>query len=231
MALLGEISGSLAHELNQPLTAILSNAQAALRFLERDPPDLGEVRESLIHIVESDKGASEIIRRLREMLRKEKADHERLEMNEVVHDVLRLLDSDFMNRNVAVTLDLEGGLPCIRGDRVQLQQVLLNLVINACDAMSDLGAGRTLRVRTQAVSGPAVEVSVSDIGRGIPPNDLERIFMPFVTSKEEGVGLGLAICGTIIRTHRGRLWATNNPSRGATLHFELPADSSERGVS
>lgn len=230
VALLGEISGSLAHELNQPLTAILSNAQAALRFLERDPPDLGEVRDSLVHIVDSDKGASEVIRRLREMLRKEKAAHEPLEINEVVCDVLRLLDSDFLNRNVAVALDLEADLPHVIGDRVQLQQVLLNLVINACDAMSDLGAGRTLSVRTQAVPGPAVEVSVSDIGRGIPPADLQRIFMPFVTSKVEGVGLGLAICGTIIRAHRGKLWATNNPSRGATLHFELPIESSPTGA-
>ena len=225
VAMLGEISGSLAHELNQPLTAILSNAQAALRFLGREPPDLEEVRDSLVHIVESDKGASEVIRRLREMLRKGTVDYQSLAVNEVVQDVLRLLDSDFLHRNVAVVLELGRDLPQVRGDRIQLQQVLLNLVINACDAMSDLGSGRSLRIGTQSVPGPAVEVFISDIGRGIAPKDLERIFMPFVTSKPEGIGLGLAICGTIIRTHRGKLWATNNPAGGATLHFELPAES------
>lgn len=224
VAMLGEISGSLAHELNQPLTAILSNAQAALRFLERDPPDLDEIRDSLIHIVASDKGASEVIRRLRAMLRKEKVDYQQLAINEVVQDVLSLLDSDFLNRNVTVALELGSDLPWVNGDRVQLQQVLLNLVINACDAMGEIGNGRKLRVRTEAVPGPAVRVSISDIGHGIPPDDLERIFMPFVTSKTEGIGLGLAICGTIIRMHRGKLWATNNPSRGATLHFELPVE-------
>lgn len=224
VAMLGEISGSLAHELNQPLTAILSNAQAALRFLDRDPADLREVRESLVQIVDSDKSASEVIRRLRAMLRKDKVDYQTLAINEIVQEVLRLLDSDLLSRNVAVALDLQPDLPQVRGDRVQLQQVLLNLIINACDAMSDLGAGRRLRVGTRTVPGPAVEVSISDIGRGIPPHDLERIFMPFVTSKADGIGLGLAICGTIIRTHRGKLWATNNPSRGATLHFELPVE-------
>lgn len=229
VAMLGEISGSLAHELNQPLTAILSNAQAALRFLDRDPADLREVRDSLVQIVDSDKSASEVIRRLRMMLRKDKVDYQPLAINEVVREVMRLLDSDLLSRNVAVALDLQPDLPQVRGDRVQLQQVLLNLIINACDAMSDLGAGRRLRVGTRAVPGPAVEVSISDIGRGIPPHDLERIFMPFVTSKAEGIGLGLAICGTIVRAHRGKLWATNNASRGATLRFELPVEPHPTG--
>lgn len=225
VTLLGEMSGSLAHELNQPLTAILSNAQAALRFLQHDRPDLGEVRDSLVHIVENDKRASEVIRRLRAMLRKEQVNYQHLSINEVVRDVLRLINSDLLNRNVAVSLDLASGLPPISGDRVQLQQVLLNLIINACDAMEQIDTGRTLTIRTQAVPGPAVEVSISDIGRGLPADDPESIFIPFVTSKSDGIGLGLPICRTIIQAHRGSLWATNNASRGATLHFLLRADS------
>lgn len=224
VALLGEISGSFAHELNQPLTAILSNAQAALRFLGRESPDLGEVRESLVRIVENDKRASEVIRRLRAMLRKEHINHQELEINEVVQDVLHLIDSDVAKRDVTVILELASDLPTIRGDRIQLQQVLLNLVINACDAMDETeAAGRTLTVRTQCAPGPAIEVSVSDTGRGIPPENLERIFTPFVTSKTEGMGIGLAVCRTIISAHGGNLRATNNPSRGATLHFVLPS--------
>jgi PAS domain S-box-containing protein len=223
VALLGEMSGSLAHELNQPLTAILSNAQAALRFLDHDPPNLGEVRDSLLHIVENDKRAGEVIRRLRAMLRKELVNYQELEINEVVRDVLRLINSDILNRNVAVSLDLAPDLPMIRGDRVQLQQVLLNLVINACDAMDEV-ANRALTVRTRLTDDSVVEVSISDIGRGILSDDLERIFTPFVTSKMEGMGLGLAVCTTIIQAHHGNLWATNNAFHGATLHFTLPAE-------
>jgi PAS domain S-box-containing protein len=225
VTLLGEMSGSLAHELNQPLTAILSNAQAALRFLQHEHPDIGEVRDSLVHIVENDKRASEVIRRLRAMLRKDQSNYQQLAINDVVRDVLRLINSDLLNRNVAVTVDLASGLAPVNGDRVQLQQVLLNLVINACDAMEQVSTGRSLTVRTQAVPGPAIEVSIRDVGRGIAPDALESIFNPFVTSKTDGIGLGLAICRTIIQGHRGTLQASNNASCGATLSFILPADS------
>ena len=185
VAILGEISGSLAHELNQPLTSILSNAQAALRFLEHSPPNIDEVRDSLTQIV----------------------------------------DSDFLSKNVSAVLDLDSGLPAIQGDRVQLQQVLLNLIMNGCDAMKDTPVGRVLRITTRSSDDTSVTVSVHDQGHGIPTGDLERIFMPFVTTKPEGIGLGLAICGTIARTHRGKLWATNNQGQGATFHFQLPVDA------
>lgn len=224
VAILGEISGSLAHELNQPLTSILSNAQAALRFLEHSPPNIGEVRDSLVQIVGSDKQASEVIRRLRAMLRKEKVDYQRLELNDIVREVVRLLDSDLLNRRISVVLELGSNLPSIYGDRVQLQQVLLNLIVNGCDAMRDMETERILRINTKPSDDASVTVSIRDLGHGIPTDDLERIFMPFITSKPEGIGLGLAICGTIMRTHRGKLWATNNPEQGATFHFQLPVD-------
>ena len=223
VVLLAELSGSLAHELNQPLTAILSNAQAAIRFLAHSPPDLDEVRDSLTNIVENDKRAGEVIRRLRAMLRKDRADHRRLDMNDVVLDVLRIIRSDLLNRNVDVVLDLGPNLPPIEGDRVQLQQVLLNLVMNGTDAMADLSAGRKITLHTHIADAGDVQTSVTDVGRGIPAEDIERIFSPFVTTKASGIGLGLAVCVSIIHTHRGTIWATNNDARGATVHFRLPA--------
>jgi len=223
VVLLAELSGSLAHELNQPLTAILSNAQAAVRFLAHSPPNLDEVRDSLTNIVENDKRAGEVIRRLRALLRKDPADHRRLDMNDVVLDVLRIIRSDLLNRNVEVVLDLEPNLKPIEGDRVQLQQVLLNLVMNGADAMADVSASRQITLHTHATDTGGVQVSVKDVGSGIAEEDIERIFSPFVTTKTSGIGLGLAVCVSIIQTHRGTIWATNNPSRGATLHFRIPA--------
>ena len=222
IALLGEMSGSLAHELNQPLTAVLSNAQAALRFLDNERPDLDEVHESLVQIVENDKRAGEVIRRLRAMLRKERISHEELQVNDVVHDVMRLINSDLLNRNVSVRLELAPELPAVSGDRVQLQQVLLNLVINACDAMDHVPKGRALAIVTRPSQDNQVEILVSDAGPGIPADDLERVFAPFVTSKAQGLGLGLAVCRTIIQAHRGVMQALNNPDAGATLRILLP---------
>ena len=221
VALLAELSGSLAHELNQPLTAILSNAQAAMRFLAMDPPDLAEVRESLVNIVESDKRGGEVIRRLRAMLRKEASDFRALDINEVVLDVLRIIRSDLLNRSTEVVLELAPGLPAVVGDSIQLQQVLLNLIMNGCDAMAELQQDRELRVRTE-LRPEGIELVVSDVGRGIPPERLREIFAPFVSTKREGMGLGLAVCSTIIDSHQGRIWATNNPDRGASLHVLLP---------
>jgi PAS domain S-box-containing protein len=223
VVLLAELSGSLAHELNQPLTAILSNAQAAVRFLAHSPPNLDEVRDSLTNIVENDKRAGEVIRRLRAMLRKDRADHRRLDMNDVVLDVLRIIRSDLLNRNVDIVLDLAPALPPIEGDRVQLQQVLLNLVMNGADAMADVASGREIRLQTHATETGGVQITVKDVGRGIPEDDLERIFSPFVTTKTSGIGLGLAVCVSIIQTHRGTIWATNNAGGGAALHFKVPA--------
>ena len=223
IALLSELSGSMAHALNQPLTAILSNAQAALRFLARQPPDLDEVFESLTNVVENDKRAGEIIRRLRAMLRKDSAEHSPLDVNDVVQDVSRIMRNDLLHRNVELVVDLAGDLPAINGDRVQLQQVLMNLIVNGCDAMNGVASRARLTVRTATTNPPGIEVSVSDIGHGIPADELDGIFSPFVSSKPGGMGLGLTVCTTIIHAHRGRLWATNNAEQGATLHFSVPA--------
>jgi len=223
VAMLGELSGSLAHELNQPLTAILSNAQAAQRFLAQSPPRIDKLAEILADIVKSDHRAGAVIQRLRAMLRKEEAQRQPLDVNDMVEESLHLMRSDLMNRRVVVSTDFDETLPTVSGDRNQLQQVMLNFVINGCDAMDGQEVDRGLLVRTRATAQGNVEISVADRGAGIPPADLERVFEPFVTTKLHGLGLGLAICRSIVEAHGGRLWATNNADRGATLHCELPA--------
>ena len=223
VAMLGELSGSLAHELNQPLTAILSNAQAAQRYLAQSPPRVDKLAEILTDIVKSDHRAGAVIQRLRSLLRKEEAQRHPLDVNEVVEESLRLMRSDLLNRQVVVSTELAAALPVVSGDRNQLQQVLLNLVINGCDAMDGHRADCRLMVRTQRTANGNVEFSVTDRGEGIPSADLERIFEPFVTTKSHGLGLGLAICRSIVEAHGGRLWATNNADRGATLHCEFPS--------
>ena len=231
---LGELSGSLAHELNLPLSAILCNAQAAQRLLAHGDADLSEVREILSDIVSEDKHAGEVIRRLSLWLKKGEVQQQSLCINEVAQDVLKLIRSDLVNQNVTVDVDLAQNLPAVIGDPVQLQQVLLNLVVNACDAMTDCDTPeRRLLVRTGMENGngtSAVTVSVTDRGVSIPEEKMEQIFEPFFTTKANGMGLGLSVCRTIIAAHRGKLWATNNPDCGATFHFSVPIGASDRKV-
>jgi len=231
VAMLGELSGSMAHELNQPLTAILSNAQAAQRFLAGEEADLAEVRDILADIVAEDKRAGEIIRRLRLLLKKGEVQHQPVGVNEVVLEVLKLVRSDLVNQNVAVQTQLAPDLPDVEGDRVQLQQVLLNLVMNACEAMAGTeSSARQLTIRTDRSGDGAVRVSVADCGPGIVPDELEQIFESFYTTKPQGMGLSLAVCRTIITAHNGKLWAANNPAAGATLHFTFPIREEGQGA-
>ncbi len=223
VAALGEMAGSLAHEINQPLMAILSNARAAQRFMAHAQPDLEELRAIVADIVEDDKRAGEVINRLRGLLRKGEVQRRPVDVNNVVMDVLQLTRNELINRGVTATTELDASLPALLGDRVQLQQVLLNLVMNSCDAMDGAAGGAQLIVlRTRIAEEGAVEVSVCDSGRGIPAAELERIFEPFVTSKPQGMGLGLSVCRRIIAAHGGRLWAESADGRGATLRFTLP---------
>ncbi len=223
VALVGELSGALAHELNQPLAAILTNARAAQRFLSHDPPDLAQVHDILGSIVDDDRRASDVISRLRTLLRKETARLELLAPNEIVRDVLGIAQGDLLAREVSVTTELASDLPRFAGDRVQLLQVMLNLVLNACDAMHAKPPGlRRLTLKTAHADGEGVRMLVSDTGTGIPHENIEHIFEPFVTSKTQGLGLGLSICRSIVFAHDGRLWAENNPQGGATFHLTLP---------
>jgi two-component system, LuxR family, sensor kinase FixL len=227
---LGELSGSIAHELNLPLSSILSNAQAAQRVLANGNADFAEVQEILNEIVSEDKRAGEVIRRLRLWLKKGEVQKRCLRINQVVQDVLKLMRSDLINQRVTVDTQLARDLPTVTGDPVQLQQVLLNLVVNACDAMAGCKPlERRLLIRTGIENGSsAVIVSVTDRGGSIPDDKMEQIFEPFFTTKPKGMGLGLLVCRTIIAAHQGKLWATNNPERGATFHFSLPIGASAK---
>jgi PAS domain S-box-containing protein len=221
---MGELAASLAHELNQPLTAILSNAQAAQRFLAADPADIGEVRAILRDIVEDDSRAGEVIRRVRELVRKGDLDVVPLELAEVVRDVVLLLHSDAILHNVHIVLEMTPDAPKILGDRVQLQQVMLNLLLNAFQAMKDSPMSeRQVTIRSRFDKGNAMIISVRDCGVGLKDDQLEKMFQPFYTTKSDGLGMGLAISRSIIEGHGGRLWAQNNPDRGATLYFSVPA--------
>jgi PAS domain S-box-containing protein len=223
VTMLGELAGSLAHELNQPLTSILSNAQAAQRFLAHGEPDLGEIRDILADIVAEDKRAGEVIRRLRLLLKKGEVQRQPLLVNEIVQEVLKLVRSDLVNLNFTAQTELAPNLPVIHGDAVQLQQVLLNLVLNSCDAMAGATRdNRRLTIRTSRAGDGSVCLTVADGGTGIVPEKLEQVFEPFYTTKASGLGLGLAVCRSIVTAHGGKLWATNNPGHGATFHLTLP---------
>ena len=226
---IGELTASLAHELTQPLTAILSNAQAALRHLASDPGNLEEMRAILEDIVADDKRAGEVIRRLRGLLKKGDREFAVLDLNETVGEVARLVAADAVLRNVSLALDMTRELPPVWGDRVQLQQVVLNLILNGLDAIRESGrADRSLLIRTSKDGAATVRVAVRDSGVGIDQADLERIFQPFYSTKAEGMGMGLAISRSIVEAHGGRLEAANNPDGGATFSFTLPVSQEEQ---
>jgi PAS domain S-box-containing protein len=221
IGMFSELSGSLAHEINQPLAAILANAEASLRFLDRPVPDLGEVRDGLEEIASSSRRAGETIRKLRSMLRNEASSLAPLNLNEVVLVVLRILHGDLVRRHVQVLTRLQPDLPPVRGDSLQIQTVLLNLLMNAIESMAEVPSP-SITVSTRLDAG-GVGLDVSDIGSGIAADDLDRMFLPFVTTKASGLGLGLSLCKSLVTAHDGRLWATNNDGPGATLHVLLPS--------
>jgi signal transduction histidine kinase/ABC-type uncharacterized transport system substrate-binding protein len=223
VATIGELTASLAHELNQPLTAILSNAQAGQRVLETAPVDLEEVGEIFRDIVEDDKRAGEVIRRLRGLLTKRDPQMMALDLNEALGEVARLVSGDAIVRGVSIRLELADGLPPVLGDRVQLQQVALNLVLNGMEAMRESGTrDRVLVLRTAKAGATTIRVEVRDSGVGINEGDMGEIFKAFYTTKPDGMGIGLAITRSIVDVHGGRLEAHNNPDGGATFSFTLP---------
>jgi signal transduction histidine kinase len=220
---MGELTASLAHELNQPLTGIMTNAHAARRFLEFTPPDLGEVRAILADIIDDDKRASEVIQRLRDLLRKGDMEFHALDVNDVIRDVVKVVSSDVVIRNIKVTLQFAAEPPIVKGDRVQLQQVVLNLLLNGMEAMADgAEAERPLVIRTERTEARTVRVSVQDAGPGLREGIQDLVFEPFYTTKPTGMGMGLSIARSIIEAHNGVIWAQNDPTRGAVFSFDLP---------
>ena len=221
---LGEISGSLAHELNQPLCAMLVNTDSAQLHLQSPTPNLDEVRAILADIRKDGLRAGEIIHGMRAFLRRKELDTQPLEVGQLAGDAVKLISADAVARKTTVGLEIPPGLPRVTGDRVHLQQVLINLLVNGMDAMCNCPvADRRITIRATQPDPHTVEIAVSDVGVGIPPGDLDRVFTPFHTTKHGGLGLGLPICRSIVEAHGGSISIKNNPDRGATARFSLPA--------
>jgi PAS domain S-box-containing protein len=224
LALVGEFTASIAHEINQPLGAILSNADAAELLLKSSSPALDQVREILGDIRKDDLRASEVIRRLRALLRKREMESQPVDLNEVVSDVVLLVRAEARRRGVTVQAAPADGLSRVRGDKVHLQQVLLNLVLNGMDVMAGRPGEKRVTVRTGVSGDGSAEVAVSRTGPGVPPDRLPRLFDAFFSTKQEGMGLGLSIARSLVEAHGGRIWAENNPDGGATFRFTLPTN-------
>jgi signal transduction histidine kinase len=222
VSLMGELAASIAHEVNQPLCAIISNAQTIQRMLARGGFDLPELLEALDDITRDGQRASAVIARIRGLLKKAPAERTAINLNELIREVITLTRWEMNRRRIIIKLELADNLPCVRGDRVQLQQVLLNLMTNGADALELVAPEKRELVLRSAVDGtPGILVSVSDSGVGIDPHNSERLFDSFFTTKLGGMGMGLAICKSIIEAHGGRIWASLNPDGGSTFQFTL----------
>jgi signal transduction histidine kinase len=224
LASLDQLTASIVHEVTQPIAATLTNAQAALRWLDRREPDLVEVRQSLDSIIKEGHHVREVIDRIRAFIKKAPPRKDRLEINGAIREVIEFTRGEAAKNGVLMKTNLADALPLIEGDRVQLQQVILNLIINAAEAMSCIGEGpRELLISSGKADSNSVRVAVQDSGPGLAPAALERVFEAFYTTKPSGLGVGLSICRSIIEAHGGRLWASANVPRGATFQFTVPA--------
>jgi C4-dicarboxylate-specific signal transduction histidine kinase len=227
LSMMGELAASLAHEILHPIATARNNARAGMRFLERSPPNLGEVREALACIVRDADRAKDIVARMRDHIKKAPARREPFDLNEAINEVIVTARSTIANSRVSVHTHLVK-LPPVPGDRVQLQQVVMNLILNAVEAMSSVAEGaRNLSIATEQSQTGGVLVAVRDSGPGIEPGQLEWVFEPFYTTKTSGMGMGLSICRSIIAAHGGRLWAEGNRPRGTTFQFTVPAGQEE----
>jgi C4-dicarboxylate-specific signal transduction histidine kinase len=224
----GELTASIAHEVNQPLAAVVTNANAGLRWLASEPPNLDEARQAVRRIVRDGNRASDVIARIRALLKKGDSARGPLNINETVGQIVALAQAEMFRRNVVLQTDLATGLPRIMADHVQLQQVLLNLITNALDALSAVtDRPRVLEIRTESAGPSSVRVAVRDTGIGFDPEQAERLFEAFFTSKPNGLGMGLSISRSIVEAHGGRLWATPNDGPGVTFQFTLPAGNGD----
>jgi C4-dicarboxylate-specific signal transduction histidine kinase len=219
---MGELTASLAHEVNQPIAASITDANTCLRWLMRDPPDLAEAREAASRTIKDVARAAEIISRVRQLFKKDTLQQELVDINETIRETTLLLHSEADQHGVLVRTDLAAFLPQVVGDHVQLQQVLMNLMINSIDAMKNVDGTRELTIQSQRGEDDQVLISVTDTGVGLPPQHADQIFNAFFTTKPQGTGMGLRISRSILESHGGRLWAAANPSRGATFHLTLP---------
>jgi C4-dicarboxylate-specific signal transduction histidine kinase len=225
VATMGQLTASIAHEIKQPIAAARTYASAALRFLERSPPDVAEVREALTRIVNETGRTNDVVDRIGSLIKKAPPRKETLDLNVAILEVTALTRSEAIKTGVTMGTQLADDLPCIHGDRVQLQQVMLNLIVNAIQSMNSVDDGnRELHISTEGIEPDGVCVAVRDTGQGLRPESLSRLFEPFYTTKPDGMGMGLSICRSIIEAHGGRLWAIGCEPRGALFQFTIPAD-------
>ena len=223
VSMMGELAASIAHEVNQPLSGIVSNGSACLRWLAGDPPNVEEVREAVGDIVRDGKRAGEVIARIRALTKRTAPPREKLDLNDTVREVLALVGDEAKRNSVTIRTQFASDLSPVSGDRVQLQQVVLNLVMNAIEAMSGVeDRSRELIITTRNIDADQVQVSVEDSGPGLDPNAASRIFDPFYTTKASGMGMGLSISRSILQNHGGRLWASANDGPGTIFQFSLP---------
>jgi signal transduction histidine kinase len=226
VATMGQLTASIAHEVNQPIGAMVTNAEAALRWLGAGSSHLEKVQQSIAHIVEDGTRAGEVINRIRGLMKKAQPRKDRFEINGVILEIIELTRGEVLKNGISVITQLADNLPLVEADRVQLQQVLLNLIVNALEAMGAANEGpRELLISTGKVETSSVVVAVRDSGPGLEAAMLERVFESFYTTKPTGMGLGLSICRSIIEAHGGRLWASTNQRRGTTFQFTLPDDA------
>jgi PAS domain S-box-containing protein len=225
---MGELTASLAHEVNQPIAAASTNANTCLRWLAADPPNIGEARAAATRIAMDTKRAGEIVSRVRQLFKKGSPQRELVDVNDIIREMIVLLRGEISRYNIFVEAELAKDLPLFLADRVQLQQVLMNLVINGIEAMKDVDGRRELTIRSRRVPTEEVEVSVTDSGAGLPPQQGEQIFNAFFTTKPHGTGMGLRISRSIIESHGGRLWAADNSPQGASFYFTLPTAEEAR---
>jgi two-component system sensor kinase FixL len=224
VATLGELSASIAHEVNQPLAAIITNGEAALRWMGRREPDLGEAQDALKRVISDGERASEVIRRIRALTRKNEQNRARLDLNAVIEDSLALVQREIAGHQAVLALDLASHLPTVEADRIQLQQVLINLLLNAVQAMDGVAPeSRRLTVRTFADADGQACLAVEDSGPGFDADTAAKLFSAFYTTKPAGMGMGLSICRSIVEAAGGRIWATRNAGPGATFHVTLPS--------
>jgi C4-dicarboxylate-specific signal transduction histidine kinase len=221
---MGELTASLAHEVNQPIAAAVTDANTCLRWLKRDHPDLEEAREAASRVVKDATRAAEIVSRLRLLFKKGAPPRELVDINEVIREMIVLLRNQATRFTISIRADLASDLPQVKGDRVQLQQVMMNLIMNSIDAMKDVNGTRELAIKSHRTENEQLTVSVSDTGVGLPPQQADQIFSAFFTTKLHGTGMGLRISRSIVESHGGRLWAADNSSGGASFHFTLPTN-------
>jgi C4-dicarboxylate-specific signal transduction histidine kinase len=225
------VAATIAHEINQPLAGMITNANAGLRWLDRPAPDLDEAKTTLRRIVADGHRAGAVVASIRAIFKKDARNRALLDVNDLIAEALTLVRTDLETHRIQVQVEPRAGLPQVTGDRIQLRQVLLNLITNAIDSMAAKEGPRVLGVRSEATADGGTMVSVADVGVGIDPQDIDRIFNPLFTTKSQGMGMGLSICRAMIEAHGGQLRAAANSPQGAVFQFVLPADPADRSVS